>query len=255
MFARNPGPNTILTVHSDSTARKVIGRALAREGHAIIEAADGQTAVKLARTHRPDIIILDAMLPDMNGLELCAYLRTLPYATHTPILFVSDRLSAHYAAQALDSGGDDYLRLPFTSRELKARVRALLRRAERQDRLTAQPVLRLDASTRTVQINDCCTQLTATEYQLLEHLCQPPLRHHSAHDLLEALWGYPPHSGDTALVRNHIRNLRRKIESDQEHPHIIVSLHGRGYMINAIVEGARDDPSPAIHSLDADKSL
>ena len=134
-------------------------------------------------------------------------------------------------------------------------MRALLRRAERKGKLTAQPVLRLDASTRTVQVNDCCTQLTATEYQLLEHLCQPPLRHHSAHDLLEAFWGYPPHSGDTELVRNHIRNMLRKIESDQEHPHIIVSLHGRGYMINAIVEGVRDDPSPAIHSLDADKSL
>lgn len=255
MFARNPGPNTILTVHSDSTARKVIGRALAREGHAVIEAADGQTAVRLARVHRPDIIILDAALPDMNGLELCAYLRTLPYVTHTPILFVSDRLGAHNVAQALDSGGDDYLRLPFTSRELKARVRALLRRAERQGRLTAQPALRLDASTRCVQIDDRCIQLTATEYQLLEYLCQLPLRHHSAHELLQALWGYPPHSGDTALVRNHIRNLRRKIESDPEHPRLLVSLHGRGYLIHASVEGARDDSSPAIQSRDADKSL
>ncbi len=255
MFARKPGPNTILTVHSDPTARKVIGRTLAREGHAVIEAADGQTAVRLVRAHRPDIIILDTVLPDMNGLELCAYLRTLPYVTHTPILFVSDRLSAHYAAQALDSGGDDYLRLPFTSRELKARVRALLRRAERQGRLTALPVLRLDASTRSVQIDDRRVQLTATEFQLLEYLCQPPLRHHNAHDLLQALWDYPPQSGDTALVRNHIRNLRRKIESDPEHPHLLVSLHGRGYLIYANVEGAHDDLSPAIHSWDADKSL
>ncbi|MCZ7539576.1 MAG: response regulator transcription factor [Anaerolineae bacterium] len=239
MFARNPGPNTILTVHGDSAARKVIGRTLAREGHAVIEAADGQTAVKLARVHRPDIIILDTALPDMNSLELCAYLRTLPYVTHTPILFVSDRSGALYAAQALDSGGDDYLRLPFSSRELKARVRALLRRAERKGRQTALPVLQLDASTRSVQIDDRRVQLTVTEYQLLEYLCQAPLRHHSAHDLLQALWGHPSKSGDTALVRNHIRNLRRKIESDPQHPRLLVSLHGRGYLINAVAEGAR----------------
>lgn len=236
MFARNPGPNTILTVHGDSAARKVIGRTLAREGHAIIEAADGQAAIRLVRVHRPDIIILDTALPDVNSLELCTYLRTLPHVTHTPILFISERTGALYVAQALDSGGDDYLRLPFTSRELKARVRALLRRAERRGRRMALPALRLDASTHSAQIDDRNVQLTVTEYRLLAYLCQSPLRHHSAHDLLQVLWGYPPKRGDTALVRNHIRNLRRKIESDPEHPRLLVSLHGRGYLINADLE-------------------
>lgn len=243
MSARNIKPNTILTVHGDSIARKVIGRTLAREGHTILEAADGQTAVRLASSHRPDMIILDATLPDMNGLELCATLRALPYVSHAPILFVSERHSAYYVAQALDSGGDDFLYRPFASRELKARVRALLRRAERQGKDRSQPVLRLDASAQRVQVNERSVQLTATEYQLLAHLCQRPRQHHRAHDLLAAVWGYPSNQGDTALVRNHIRNLRRKIETDPDHPRIILALHGRGYTINAVIEHVQEQPA------------
>jgi DNA-binding response OmpR family regulator len=244
MSARSIKPNTILTVHGDSAARKVIGRALAREGHTVLEATDGQTAVCLASAYRPDMIILDATLPDMNGLELCATLRSLPYVTHTPILFVSERHSAYYVAQALDCGGDDFLYRPFAPRELKARVRALLRRAERRSKNGAQPVLRLDGSAHRVQVNGRSVQLTATEHRLLTYLCQQPRQHHRAHDLLAAVWGYPPNEGDTALVRNHIRNLRRKIETNPDRPHIILALHGRGYTINAIIEHEQQPACP-----------
>ncbi len=243
MFARSAGRCTILTVNGDSATRHVIGRALAPEGHAVLEAPDARTAVELARVHRPDMIILDTSLPDMNGLELCAYLRTLPYVTHTPILFVSERVSAHAVAQALDCGGDDYLRRPFALRELRARVRALLRRAAQRPQAT-RPVLRLDPQTRVVTINERRATLTATEYDLLDYLCRHADRYHSAHSLLEALWGYAPGSGDTALVRNHIRNLRRKIEADPGHPNIVVSLHGRCYTLNALIEYDTQTPTP-----------
>ncbi len=232
MVGHHQRQNMILTVDSDSTVRESIGQALQHEGHTVIEAADGQTAVKLAREYRPDVIILNVMLSDMDGMELCAVLRRLPYVNHTPILFVSAHHGAQFAAQALDCGGDDYLRKPFATRELTARVRALLRRSSR--RLTAtQAVLRLDHLTKRVIVDGRVVQLTPTEFSLLAYLCNHLGELHTAQDLLERLWGYPAGGGDTALVRNHIRNLRRKMERDPDHPAIIVSLHGRGYTLNA----------------------
>jgi len=225
--------SVILTVDNDSDVRAAIGRALEREGrYVVIEAEDGRTALQLAQEYRPDVIILDVALDDMNGFDLCSHLRMMPFVNHTPILFLSVHQGAQYAAQALDSGGDDYLRKPFATRELNARVRALLRRtANRQ--IDSQPVLRLDSGNQKVQINNRRVSLTPTEYSLLEHLCRHQDEHHTAHNLLEDLWNYPPGGGDTALVRNHIRNLRRKIEIDPDHPTILVSLHGRGYTVCA----------------------
>ncbi len=235
MLTQAHDKSVILTVDNDSDVRAAIGRALEREGvYVIIEAEDGKTALRLAREYRPDMIILDITLADMNGFELCSHLRAMPFVNHTPILFLSVHQSAQYAAQALDSGGDDYMRKPFATRELNARVRALLRRtASRQS--NSQPVLRLDSCNQSVQVNNRRITLTPTEYSLLEYLCRYQSDHHTAHSLLEKLWHYPAGGGDTALVRNHVRNLRRKIESDPDHPTIIVSLHGRGYTVCARV--------------------
>jgi DNA-binding response OmpR family regulator len=237
--------SVILTVDNDSDVRAAIGRALEREGvYDIIEAEDSQTALRLAREYRPELIILDVGLADMNGFELCSHLRAMPFVNHTPILFLSAHQSAQYAAQALDSGGDDYLRKPFATRELNARVRALLRRTSTRQ-TDSQPLLRLDSGSQSVQINNRRITLTPTEYSLLEYLCRYQDEHHTAYSLLEKLWNYPAGGGDTALVRNHIRNLRRKIEIDADHPTIIVSLHGRGYTVSARVLW---NTSRAIHS-------
>jgi two-component system response regulator MtrA len=228
--------HTILTVEADSEAHASISLALQKEGHEIIEARDAHSALQLAREFRPDVIILNVTLSDMNGLELCGRLRALPFVNHTPILLVSRHQSAHYAAQALDNGADDYLRKPFATRELTARVRALLRRAE-ASHANGQPRLRLDAESHTVWLDNRAIPLTPTEFALLEHLCTHQDDHHTPHRLLEQVWNYPPGGGDTALVRNHIRNLRRKLEANPRQPEIIVSLHGRGYSVNANIVG------------------
>jgi DNA-binding response OmpR family regulator len=225
---------TILAVDPDSKVREVVSQVLTQEGHRVIEADSAQVALELAREHRPDIVILDVMLPDMSGFDLCSYLRTMPYVDHTSILFLSAYQGAQYAARALDCGGDDYLRKPFVVRELNARVRALLRRSSsKQSGLPT--VLHIDAERRCVGVNSRMVPLTPTEFQLLDHLCRHQDQYHTAPGLLQALWQYPLGSGDTALVRNHIRNLRRKIEADPNHPTVITSLHGRGYAVNARV--------------------
>jgi DNA-binding response OmpR family regulator len=229
---------TILTVDADPEMRATISHALEQEGHQIIEAKDANSALQLARERRPDVIILNFAFTDMNGFELCGRLRSLPLVNTTPILLMSRHQGAHYAAQALDSGADDYLRKPFATRELKARVRALLRRTQTYH-TNGRPVLRLDARSNTVWIDDRTISLTPTEFGLLSHLCTESDEHHTAHSLLEQVWNYPPGDGDTALVRNHIRNLRRKIEENPNQPDIIISLHGRGYSVNAhILTGA-----------------
>jgi DNA-binding response OmpR family regulator len=228
-------PITVLAVDDDSDVRATIGRALKQDGHAVIEAEDAEAALRLAQEHHPDLIILDISLTDMNGYDLCSQLRSMPFVDQTPILFVSVHQTAQSIAQALDAGGDDYLRKPFAARELNARVRALLRRSTSKQAF-AFTVLHLDPETCTVLVNKKRVILTPTEYNLLRYLCEGQDDYHTPADLLENLWHYAPGTGDTALVRNHIRNLRRKLEADPDHPAIIVSLHGRGYGINARIE-------------------
>jgi two-component system KDP operon response regulator KdpE len=235
MIPHSSTPPTILAVENDSNRRATLCSELQREGHHIIEAEDAQTALQLARVHRPDIIILALGLSDMSGFELCTRLRRLPFVDCTPILFVSDNTNAMSAAEALECGADDYLRTPFATRELNARVRALLRRSPGRSHIGPTTTVYIDPAHQTAWTNRRDIELTPTEFGLLDYLCKRASDLHTANDLLEKLWNYPPGGGDTALVRNHIRNLRRKIEDNPDYPEIIVSLHGRGYTVNAPV--------------------
>lgn len=228
----NPNINTILAVDDDADVRSTIVRTLERDGYQVIEASNSEAALRLARAERPNMIILDISLADTSGFDLCKDLRSMPFVNHTPILFLSVHNSAQYIAKALDSGGDDYLRKPFVPRELSARTRALLRRTKVRIK-DSQNTLKLDPNGFRVILNDRTIILTPTEFNLLEYLCEHQDQHHTAQDLLENLWKYPSGGGDTALVRNHVRNLRRKIEDDPDHPQVIMSLHGRGYIVDA----------------------
>jgi DNA-binding response OmpR family regulator len=224
----------ILAIDRDFGTRAVIHDTLEREGYHLLEAEDAQTALVLAREYRPAVIILDFALRDMSGLDLCTHLRATPFVDQTPILFISEHQNAQYAAEALNRGADDYLRKPFATRELSARVRALLRRAPGGKAQKINTVY-IDMDGQNVWINNRIVELTPTEFGLLDYFCQHPNDLHTANDLLEKLWNYPPGGGDTALVRNHIRNLRRKIEANPDYPEIVVSMHGLGYTFNARV--------------------
>jgi DNA-binding response OmpR family regulator len=225
--------HTVLAVESDFHIRATITQVLKHEGYQVIEATEAHTALRLARECRPDVIITDASLPDMTGLELCTRLRAMPFVNVVPILFLSVNASAQYAAQVLDSGGDDFLRKPFAIKEFNARVRALLRRSPNRQQAKTQPTLRLQEDHYRVIVNNRQVELTPTEFSLLEYLCSHPDEHLTAEFLLQKIWNYPPGGGDKALVRNHIRNLRRKIEDNPDYPTILISMHGRGYTINA----------------------
>ena len=180
---------------------------------------------------------------DVEGLSMevvrqgCEMIRREQHLQDVPILFLNRGANAKVNAQLLDAGGDDILKKPIVTREFQARIRAMLRWRTRFDQMST-PSLSLNANLNEVQLGHKRVQLTPIEFSLVEFLCQHGNDYFSAEDLLTKLWNYPPHSGDTALVRNHIRNLRCKLEVDPDHPRIIVSQYGRGYAVRALVDQA-----------------
>lgn len=179
------------------------------------------------RCHEVILIVLDAAsLPDDPEL-LCRRVRALPRAAQAALLCLVNG-GAHAVAQALDAGADDCLRrTALNSRELAARLRALLRR--QQHKANAAPLV-IYTHERSIQLHGRLIELTPTEFNLLEVLSRNPGEYLTVAELLERVWDSP--SGDPALVRNHMRNLRRKLESDPERPRLLVSAHGRGYALS-----------------------
>lgn len=224
----------ILVVDDDAQVLDLVGLTLEREGYNVIRAFSAAEALETIQNRIPDLFLIDANLPDMDGLALCRRLRALPVTANCPILFVTGFASPYSVTEALSSGGDDYLRKPFAPRELSARVRAHIRRTYHLDGELAKITLVPD--TYRAFVDDREVNLTRVEFDLLKRLCDYPHKLHSTEELLADVWQYPDGVGDAALVRNHIHNLRRKIEHDPERPAIIQSRHGRGYVVKAIVE-------------------
>lgn len=228
----------ILVVDDDEEVLGTVDRALQREGHNVITATSAAQARSLIREVLPDLLVLDIMMPETSGLELCAELRADPAYGTLPILFLTAMWRTDDIVRGLDAGGDDYLTKPFELKELKARVRALLRRsgppaepANTNEALSAGGLV-LDPTTYQVTTRELgAVQLTSTEFRLLQHLVGAPGQAHSVRDLLDAVWEYPPGTGDADLVRAHIRNLRAKIEPDSSTPVYVVTIHGVGYMV------------------------
>jgi DNA-binding response OmpR family regulator len=225
----------ILIVDDDAQMLDMVGLILEREGYYVQRAYSSHEALAKIEDNIPDLFVIDALLPEMDGLTLCRRLRGRSETANVPIIFVTGRDSPYGVADALAAGGDDYIRKPFAPRELVARVRAHIRRSAFYGD-GEMPIIHISPANYKVLVNERDISLTRVEFDLLRYMCKAPYQLHSTEDLLANVWQYPNGVGDSALVRNHIHNLRRKVEDDPDRPQIIQSRHGRGYVLKAHVE-------------------
>jgi DNA-binding response OmpR family regulator len=224
----------ILAVDDDNEVLETMGRVLQHEDYEVTLASSAAQALMQLEQQAPDLMILDVIMPEMDGVTLCRQLRRDSRFISLPILFLTARGGTEDIVTGLDAGADDYVVKPFELAELRARIAALLRRGKRDrniDNILQLNDLRLDSDTYQVSIDDLSVQLTSTEYRLLRYLMEHPNQALSPSHLLQAVWEYPPNTGDPDLVRAHVRNLRAKIEKGV-HRKYIRTIHGVGYMIS-----------------------
>ncbi|MCK6578585.1 MAG: response regulator transcription factor [Anaerolineae bacterium] len=223
-----------MIVDDDIQMLDMVELVLRREGFTVKRASSGFDALEQTSDQTPDLFVIDAMMPEMDGITLCRKLRAHPQTSNTPIIFLTGNTSSNNVVDALNSGGDDFIRKPFVPRELIARVRAHIRRSALYGEENV-PILRIVPTQFRAFMESRELTLTRVEFDLLKYMCSAPHKLHSTEDLLAGVWQYPKGVGDAALVRNHIHNLRRKIEDDPERPAVIQSRHGRGYVVKARV--------------------
>ena len=224
----------ILAVDDDLEVLETLGRVLRRESFEVGLVSSGSEALSLLEKRHPDLLILDIIMPGMDGITVCRRLRQDPRYMALPILFLTAKGTTDDIVDGLDAGADDYVVKPFELAELRARIYALLRRSTREkgaDSVIQLADLKLDSGTYQVHVGDDIIQLTSTEHRLLRYLMENPNRALSPGHLLQAVWEYPPNTGDPDLVRAHVRNLRAKIEVDPKRKYIR-TIHGVGYMIS-----------------------
>jgi len=217
----------ILIIEDDEEISKVIQRGLQLEGYKVEAALDGESGLGLARSWFPDLVILDLMLPGIDGLEVCSRLRA---TSAVPILILTAKESTQDRVDGLDAGADDYLVKPFELDELQARVRALLRRTQ-QDRATVLLFadLALDTSTRSAIRNDRVIPLTAKEYDLLDLFLRHPRQVLTREMIFDRVWGYD-FGGESNVLDVYIRYLRQKLEVGDE-IRLIHTVRGVGYVL------------------------
>ncbi len=220
----------ILVVDDEPHIVELVRYNLVREGFDVAVAYDGRDALEKAREHSPDLVILDLMLPYVDGLEVCRQLRR---GSSVPILMLTAKDGEQDRVRGLDLGADDYVTKPFSPRELVARVRAILRRTGRDARGAEEaPIsvggLTVNALTHEVDLRGRGVDLTTKEFDLLHLLISHPNRVFTRDFLLEHLWGYE-YFGSTRTVDMHISRLREKIEDDTAEPTYIVTVRGVGY--------------------------
>ncbi len=231
---------TILVVDDEIALRETISFQLTKQGYNVLAAADGESALEQARNNHPDLILLDIMLPKLDGFEVCKILRQ---EMITPILMLTALDDEIDRVVGLEVGADDYLIKPFSMRELLARVKALLRRVSllREDATKVIPEkpdlmqfgdLLIDADRHIVLIREQNIDLKPKEYQLLLYLVKHPGRVFSRELLLEEIWGWQ-YTGDSRTVDVHIRWLREKIEEDPSHPKHLITIRSAGYRFEA----------------------
>lgn len=226
----------VLVVDDDVEVAKSIEASL-RKQYQVSVVYSGIEAIKEARRHRPDLIVLDVVMPGMDGLETCRELRVDPALASVPILFLTALGRPEDRVAGFQAGADDYLTKPFNLEELQLRIAAILRRVTRN---TSTPVstltiknLTLDRNSYQVTTNEKQVKLTPVEFDLLYHLMMHPNEVFTSDRLLQEVWDYPTESGSPDLVRMHIKNIRNKIEADPSKPEFIITIPRRGYTITS----------------------
>lgn len=224
----------VLVVEDDQTLSGVLKYNLSKAGYMVLSAADGAKALEMAREEKPDIILLDLMLPKLDGLDVCRILRK---ESNVPILMLTAKSEEVDRVIGLELGADDYISKPFGVRELMARVKAMLRRCQMKldESLTENqsPILRsgnieMDLSRHVATLGNHSLDLTPKEFELLSFLIRNSGRVFKREQLLDRVWGYD-YAGDTRTVDVHISWLRQKIEDAPQHPRRLVTLRGVGY--------------------------
>ncbi len=217
----------ILIIEDDPAILKVLQRGLAYEGYAVDIATDGRTGLNLAHDHHPDLVILDWMLPGMDGLEVC---RRLRLQGGLPILMLTAKDTIQDRVQGLDAGADDYIVKPFNLDELTARMRALLRRTQTERNQVYQfGDLTMDTSSRQVSRGKRMVNLTAKEYELLELFLRHPRQVLTREVIFDRVWGYD-FGGESNVLEVYIRYLRQKLEAEDEQ-RLIHTIRSVGYVL------------------------
>ncbi|MBM4379350.1 MAG: response regulator transcription factor [Deltaproteobacteria bacterium] len=220
----------ILVVEDDLSILTGLSMNLRFEGYEVLQAQDGRAGLQKAVDERPDLLVLDVMLPELNGYELVRELRRRGLTT--PVVMLSARGQEQDKTLGLDLGADDYVVKPFGLQELLSRIKAVLRRRQREPELLRFSDVAVDLVSRTVTRAGAPVELTAREFKLLAHLLAHPGRTYSRDELLAGAWGYD-YEGTARTVDNFVRQLRLKLEVDPEDPRHFVTVRGLGYRFDA----------------------
>jgi DNA-binding response OmpR family regulator len=225
-----PDSSTILLVDDEDSVQKLLAYPLERDGFRVLQARDGEEALARFADEQVDLVVLDLMLPKLDGLEVCKRLRA---ESQVPIIMLTARDDELDKVVGLELGADDYITKPFSIREFRSRVRALLRRASvarfngQQDVISAHGLM-VDVGRRSVEVDGRLVQLTYVEFELLRTLASHPGRVYSRRMLLEALWGGADYR-EPRTIDVHVRHLREKLEPDPAEPEYILTVRGVGY--------------------------
>ena len=225
---------TILIVDDEPKIVRLVRAYLEQSGFRAVTAHTGREALDLFRTESPALVVLDLMLPDLDGMDVARHIRR---SSQTPIIMLTARTEDVDRVAGLEIGADDYVVKPFNPRELLARVRAVLRRTESPGAAATVRVggLSVDLDSHEVRLNDRAIDLTPMEFELLRTLVESPGRVYSRHQLMDALYGQT-YAATERTIDTHIKNLRRKLEPDPQRPTFVLTVHGVGYKFR------KDDP-------------
>ena len=223
----------ILIVEDEANIRQLVRYNLEKEGFQVMEAADGLQGLRTAQKEKPDLVLLDLMLPGMDGLEVCRTLKGAPATSALPIIMLTAKAEEVDKIIGLELGADDYMTKPFSPRELTARIKAVLRRSQKETALPGELQvgrLRINFSRYEVSMGGVKLELTPKEYELIKMLATNLGKVFTREQLLEKVWGYE-YFGDTRTVDVHVRHLRAKMAADPATADMVETVRGFGYRL------------------------